>query len=333
MTIKIEPPKRDHITEPEHIKTAYNRNHAPIFDCYLPIHLFGTGSEGNSVFFKDWNLLIDIGLPMKKYDSWDKNFFSNIDFIILTHIHGDHFNPSTVYHVLKNYPNINFIITDRMLKDVLDPRFKAVYEPLTDAYGNVIKSFNKNGTPGKPYYKTDENGEKIIVKSPWLSKFSMYTHRFYVIDSDNIQSLEIPCRNRTLFMLPCTTKHGDIENLAIVIYDTVTDEYILYASDLDNLGGKNSFKDHFGDFLHITGLPTEYTFSKMFLEANYDDAILDEWGARHVDTAGKARVRGSKRHISEKEAFAFVQKHLADNGIFIPLHASKTFGTLLQYVD
>ena len=72
---------------------------------------------------------------------------------------------------------------------------------------------------------------------------------------------------------------------------------------------------------------------KIFLEANYDDLLLQDWSNKHVDYASQARVRGSLRHISEKEAFEFVKKYLKDTGVFIPLHASKTFGTLLQYID
>ena len=72
--------KKQYIT-PEEVKFVYDAKMKRLFGKRLPIHIFGTGSSGNSFFFKPLNLLIDIGFPMKRYKEWDeideRMFFTN----------------------------------------------------------------------------------------------------------------------------------------------------------------------------------------------------------------------------------------------------------------
>ena len=65
----------------------------------------------------------------------------------------------------------------------------------------------------------------------------------------------------------------------------------------------------------------------MFLEANYDKEILDPILQKDPHNA---RALGNKRHISEQEAWKYVSLSLSSTGLFVPLHASTTFGTLVQ---
>lgn len=272
------------IYEKEDIKIVYNKNIERVFtDPNLSIHIFGTGSEGNSIFFKDLNILIDLGLPYKRYQDYDENFMSYVDYIFLTHNHGDHYIESTMKKVLNNFPHVNFLINSHMLR--------------------------------------------LINEKNILNKF---LPRFRIIDIENIHPFELKTRNDELIVDPKTVKHGDIVNSAWVFKSEKNKRKYLYTTDLDNLRGKSTFTDCFGEFTHVTGLPEDEKFDIIFLEANYNEEVLNAWLSVHTSPEDKIRANGNLRHISEKEAFTFVRKHLTDDGIFIPIHASRKFGTLLQ---
>ena len=66
------------------------------------------------------------------------------------------------------------------------------------------------------------------------------------------------------------------------------------------------------------------------MEANYDPKILFNYIQTHPNDF---RAKQNLRHTSEKDAWEYVEQFLKPDGIFIPLHASSSFGTLLQESD
>lgn len=312
--------------ENEELKSVYNKWLQRQFGKRLPIHVFGSGSEGNSVYLKPYRTLIDLGLPYKRYEEYNPMFFLDVDYIILTHHHNDHLNPSTLHRILKNYPHIKIILHQFMWEYITSDYFKPKYikrEP------NEIVPFGHD-----PMYKTDANGRRIIQPSGWREKFYAFQSRFNIFT----QPMAYPLQThdmRPFTFEPFTTKHGDILNVAIRISDPTLQFEFLYASDLDNLGGERSFVDCFGRNQYVTGLPQNRHFTCVFLEANYDEQILQQFYASLTKDDPnyyrlKARADGNLRHISEQETSAYIQKFLLDDGLFVPLHASKTFGTLHQ---
>ena len=312
----------------------------------LPITIFGSGSEGNSVFLKPQKTLIDLGLPYKKYVEKDANFFLNVDRIILTHHHGDHLNPSALLRIMKENPHIRIVLSEFMYNEIFSDRYKAVYLRELDENGNTQYQCNAQGKPikNRPIYKKDAQGNPIIdpSKKTWSQKYENFSGRFDIATPRYMQV----SGGGTFWFEPHTTKHGDIVNIAIEIDDPRYNLHLLSASDLDTLEGATSFVDAHGTLQHVSGLPQETEFNLLLLEANYNEERLNEW----VETETKsiqalsiserekerainnvlARAHGNLRHISEEESFQYVQKHLQSYGHFIPLHASKNFGTLLQ---
>lgn len=285
-------------TSNELIPITYNRDFERLYQPLLPVYIFGTGSEGNSVLLKPYRLLIDLGLPFKRYKESDGNLFNKIDAIILTHIHGDHLNPATLANVLAQYPHIQCYMHPFMWKCIMER-----YPEKLQKFKHRIFEFNT---------------EPIKIR--------------------NRDNVDIQC-------FPLTTKHGDILNVALRFYDYVNQKSWFYASDLDNLSTSPlTFVDCFGQKQVTTGLAENDTYDVMLLEANYDEEIIKKFlhslDEKYIDLYGNVvdktyyrqqyRAKTNMRHISEQEAFPFVQKHLKANGVFIPLHASKTFGTLWQ---
>ena len=329
----------------EHIKTIYDKWRNRKFNIELPIHVFGTGSEGNSVFLKPEHTLIDLGLPYKRSTEYDVNFFLDVDYLILTHHHGDHLNPSTLYKILKSYPNVKVLISDFMFEYITSKHYKPVLKKRVDINGNTIYRTGTNGLPNKsrPEYELDPlTNEPIVVDLPWRTKFMEFSSRFIPAKPMNLKTHT----NEEFLFHPLTTKHGDIINIAIQIYHAKYNLKLLYSSDLDNLHGATSFTDFKGDIQRVDGMSQTNFYNCVLLEANYDEQLIEDWKESHIKAIKEknlpreyedreinnviVRSQGNLRHISEQETFAYIQEHLTDNGLFIPLHASKTFGTLLQ---
>lgn len=328
----------------EPIKTIYNKWRNRLFDLDLPIHVFGTGSEGNSVYLKPQHTLIDLGLPYTRYKEYDPNFFLDVDYLILTHHHGDHLNPSTLHKILKSFPNVKVLISDFMYDYITSKNYKPVLKKKTDIDGNTLYNIGPKGLPNKsrPIYELDENGDPIVLDLPWARKFKEFESRFIPAKPMNLTTHT----NETFLFHPLTTKHGDIINIGVQIYHEKYNLKLLYASDLDNLDGEKSFIDFAGRHQHVTGLSQQNWYNCILLEANYDENLLesitttaieevrnkglDLISTEHAINSIKVRAQGNLRHISEQETFRYISNHLLDDGIFIPLHASRTFGTLLQ---
>lgn len=120
--------------------------------------------------------------------------------------------------------------------------------------------------------------------------------------------------------VPNLTSHGDITNVAVELIDD--ENHIMYASDLDN------FEHNFNQ--HTKGLPKpddQHLFTLLLLEANYDEDLVEQALAQNPNNF---EALGNRRHISEQTTFPYVKRYLSDNGYFIPLHASKNYGTLIQ---
>lgn len=316
------------------IKTLYNKFKERMFGIHLPIHLFGTGSEGNSVYLKPQKTLIDMGLPYSRYEKYDPNFFFDVNYIIITHHHGDHLNPGTLLRAMDNHPHIKVIMLPFMYDYITSAKYKPQFKRKLDSKGNQMYDIGPNFKPvkTKPLYELDQNGDPIIESLPYKEKFERYASRIiYATHKMTLTTHD----DKAFDFNPLTTKHGDIVNMAIEIDDEDLNFHALYASDLDDLNGQRAFQDHNGEQQHITGLNQNKQYNMAFLEANYDEDIvnvyLDRLNPDSEDYRNqKARVEGNMRHISEQESFKYIDKALTDTGYFIPLHASRSFGTLFQ---
>ncbi|PAF27295.1 hypothetical protein CHH61_03980 [Shouchella clausii] len=309
--------------ENEELKSVYNKWRQRQFGKRIPVHVFGSGSEGNSVYLKPYRTLIDLGLTYKVYQEYKPTFFLDVDYIILTHHHGDHLNPATLNRVLQNYPHIRIIMSDFMWNMITSDDFKPEYEKR--------KKGERVPFGHDPVFRTDESGHRIKKQSKWAPSFLKYKSKFRIAAPEMLKTHD----GKAFLFEPLTVKHGDIVNIAVQISDPELEFEFLYASDLDNLGGERAFTDCYGNTQHVTGLNQNRRYTCMFLEANYDETLLQNWYDNLSEDdpeyrGKKARADGNLRHISEQEASAYIKQHLDENGLFVPLHASKTFGTLHQ---
>lgn len=277
----------------------YTKHATPIYtDMKLPITIVGSGSAGNSVCIEPLRMLIDVGFAYQKIA--DKVNLDQVDFVALTHEHGDHINFATLKRFARRHPHLRIITPERLWKVLQekDPTIK-------DHIGDMVRAFQFD----KPF--TLETRDKTA-----------YT------------------------VIPHSTEHGDVINVAYEIDFSQMDTRILYATDLDTFD-----RDHSG---FPSGLPNgEHTkFNLIFLEANYDEDVLEEYivqkerAMQALKTAdfnnlpkpdeertirnAIFRAKSNLRHVSEQKAISYVRRYLTEHGIFIPMHASRSFGTYFQ---
>ena len=284
----------------------YNRHHqrynTPELEP-LSFYFFGSGSTGNSVYLKESHVLIDLGFPYKRYIDTIPMFWYDCRYVFLTHEHSDHSNPSTLIRLLDLYPHLRFLISQRMFRVITQPAF--------------AHRFNANEERGR------ERQAELLGK---------YRNRFHLLNADD-KGLRLPTPNGAIIVNPYFVSHENIINVAYQI-DT-PEHHLIYTSDLDHVFTSAN------DPNRELSLPMEYStdghpmmmqhpFDLMFVEANYDRDILEE--ALREDPEN-AHARGNLRHISEQETWQYIQYTLAPHGLFIPLHASSAFGTLVQDLE
>ena len=81
----------------------------------MTYNVISTGSKGNAVVIND-QILIDCGVPYKLLEPVSRR----LKLVLLTHIHGDHFKPSTAAALHRDRPALRFGCCDWMVGPLLD---------------------------------------------------------------------------------------------------------------------------------------------------------------------------------------------------------------------
>ena len=135
----------------------------------IPYHIISTGSKGNAVVINDC-ILVDCGVPFKAI----KPFAHKLKLVLLTHIHSDHFRPSTLRILSRERPTLRYGCGCWLAADLLAAGVPAgnidILEPgVRYGYGicNIIPVSLVHNVPncgykihfreGKVFYATDTN--------------------------------------------------------------------------------------------------------------------------------------------------------------------------------
>ena len=87
-------------------------------------NILSTGSAGNAVIYFD-SILIDCGVPF----SLLKPYLHDLQIVLLTHVHGDHFNLSTLKKLAFERPTLRFGCGVHMVEFMEGFKNVDVYEP------------------------------------------------------------------------------------------------------------------------------------------------------------------------------------------------------------
>ena len=152
---------------------------------HIDFNIISTGSKGNAVILNDV-ILIDCGVPFKAI----KPYIKYIKLVLLTHIHSDHFNKTTIKKLASERPTVRFACGRWLVEavvncgvsknniDIID--FNNIY-----AYSlcNIIPEFLKHDVPNCGYHIHFPDGKKV----------------FYATDTNNLNGIKAP--NYDLYMV------------------------------------------------------------------------------------------------------------------------------------
>lgn len=219
----------------------------------MKYEILGTGSAGNAVLLND-EVLIDCGLPLKRI----KPYMSRIKLVLLTHIHGDHFKPSTVKHLAQERPLLRFGCGDWMAAPLLDAgvsannidilQFDTAYD-----YG-ICKVI-----PVALHHNVPNCGYKIHFTSfpPWKL--------FYATDTGNLNGIE--AKNYDLYMVEANYEDEEIRKR--ISEKKVEGEFVYETRVLEN----HLSKAKCDDFIYRNIGPTgQY----VYMHSHRDDSEKEE---------------------------------------------------------
>lgn len=156
-------------------------------------NIISTGSKGNAVILNDC-ILIDCGVPYKSI----KPYIKQLNIVLLTHIHGDHFNRSSIRKLASERPTLRFGCGKWLIRDLTDCGVQKwridVYTPHTvNTYGIADISMVKlNHNVPNCGYKIHMNNEKI----------------FYATDTNDLRG--ITAKDYDLYMLEANYEDEEI---------------------------------------------------------------------------------------------------------------------------
>lgn len=78
-------------------------------------NIISTGSSGNAVVLNN-NILIDCGISLKALSDVKKQ----INIVLLTHVHSDHFNKTTIRNLSADRPILRFACCEWLVQNLLD---------------------------------------------------------------------------------------------------------------------------------------------------------------------------------------------------------------------
>ncbi len=156
--------------------------------------IIATGSKGNAVVLNDY-ILVDCGVPFKKL----KDNYRDIKIVLLTHIHSDHFNRSTIRRLARDRPTLRFGCCSWLVADLLEC---GVSKRNIDVYeiGKVYDYKAFKVSPIKLYHDVPQCGYRIFADG----KKAMYA-----TDTAHLQG--ISAKGYDLYLLEANYEQSELQ--------------------------------------------------------------------------------------------------------------------------
>ena len=173
----------------------------------MTYNILGSGSSGNGTIVFD-HILIDCGVPFTKIAAYVKE----IQLVLLTHEHGDHFKPSTVKTLHEIRPTVRFACCEWMAQrlvdagvsknhiDVLDPGRWYEYGP-SFCVSPVVVPHNVPNCGWSVFRRKDTSDFSRINHYGWEKIF-------YVTDASSLTGIN--AEHYDLYMIECNHKEDEI---------------------------------------------------------------------------------------------------------------------------
>ena len=212
----------------------------------VPYHVISTGSKGNAVVINDF-ILVDCGVPFKAI----KPFVAKLKLVLLTHIHSDHFRPSTLRTLSRERPTLRFACCEWLASDLVAAGVPARSIDILEIgvmYGYGIC----NIIPVALVHNVPNCGYKIHFPTGKV---------FYATDTNNLNG--IAARNYDLYMVEAN--HEEETILKKIAEKKAAGEYAYEVHAMRN----HLSKDKCDDFIYRNiGQHGEYVYLHCHVEEN-----------------------------------------------------------------
>ncbi len=161
-------------------------------------NIISTGSKGNAVVIND-NILIDCGVSYSKLN----NVVGGLKLVLLTHIHSDHYQPSTVKLLANNRPLLRFVcgawLVEPLIKAGVSPNNIDIVE-IGKKYRYKIAGVDVGVSPVHLYHDVPNYGYRVYYGEEKL---------FYATDTARLDG--ITAKGYDLYMVEADYEENEIK--------------------------------------------------------------------------------------------------------------------------
>lgn len=140
--------------------------------------IINSSSDGNGLIIEE-TILIDCGITFKRL----KDYYKKLDIVLLTHIHQDHFNKSTIKKLAFERPTLRFGCCEWLVKELIEC---GVNKKNIDIYetGKIYTYRNFKVVPINLYHDVPQCGYKLKINGNKLI-YATDTEKINHIDAKN----------------------------------------------------------------------------------------------------------------------------------------------------
>lgn len=159
----------------------------------MKYNILKTGSKGNAVIVDDI-ILLDCGIPFKGL----KDYYYKLQVVLISHIHGDHFNKATVKRLAKERPTLRFgvgvwLVSDLVACGVKKTNIDIIMSSVTSNYGLFkVKGIDL-------VHDVDNFGFKIFKDDQKLA---------YITDTSHLDDVVV--KDYDIYLVEANYKHDEI---------------------------------------------------------------------------------------------------------------------------
>lgn len=119
-------------------------------------NIISTGSQGNAIVLNKI-ILIDCGVPFKEL----KDVYKDLKIVLLTHMHGDHFNKTTIRKLATERPTLRFACCSWLVSELLQCGV-SVHNIDSLEIGRIYDYSAFKVSPVKLYHDVDNAGWRVF---------------------------------------------------------------------------------------------------------------------------------------------------------------------------
>lgn len=122
-------------------------------------NIISTGSQGNAIVLNKI-ILLDCGVPFKDL----KDVYKDLRIVLLTHIHGDHFNKTTIRRLAQERPTLRFACCSWLVSELLQCGV-SVHNIDSLEIGRIYDYSAFKVSPVKLYHDVDNAGWRVFMNA------------------------------------------------------------------------------------------------------------------------------------------------------------------------